>query len=194
LPNVQYRAPCRAMIATFLLRLPIELHLDIVDYLQLQDRAVLASTNRYFKSIVDPLSHEAFLAAEQHDWATTRGLYACKGCTRFRRFEEFADEMKKGKRVRCGPEAKARLCLDCGVAGKLYLSGTLLNICGNRCVLCSTCQTWNRAVGARNACSDCFPSLQRSYGHDDEYGSTSSHWTKYHSEHAEELDVLWRDA
>lgn len=185
---------CSTRTAAPLLRLPLELHLDIIDYLQLQEKAGLAATNRYFKSIVEPLSHASFVAAEQHDWATSRRLYACKGCTRFRRFEDFADDMKKGRLVRGGPESQARLCLDCGVAGKQYPPGMLLNLSGNRSILCPRCKVWNRAVGAQNVCSVCYPSPQRAYGHDVEHDSSSHRRARYHAEHAEELDVIWRDS
>lgn len=141
------------------LRLPVELHLDIIIHLELHDRVSLTLTNRYFRSIIPPPSHIDFLVAEVSTWATARHLYTCKGCVRFRRYEEFADDMKKGKRCRSFAEANTRFCLKCGVDG-LYSPGTHLTICGRTHVLCRICGTLTDQIGGQGACAICSPGSQ----------------------------------
>lgn len=87
----------------------------MIVYLEIQEISNLACTNRYFKSIIQPPSHQDFLAAEAGAWATAKQLYACKGCHRFRRWKEFADDMRKGKRSRTQVDANVRFCLECGI-------------------------------------------------------------------------------
>jgi hypothetical protein len=84
------------MNAQLLLRLPVELHLRIIDDLEFQDMVSLAAANRYFRSVIEPPSHHDYLAAEGTGWAKKRRLYTCKCCTRFRRVGGFADDMTKG--------------------------------------------------------------------------------------------------
>lgn len=141
------------------LGLPVELHLDIISRLELHDRVNLAFTNQYLRSIIPSPSHIDFLVAEVSSWATARHLYACKGCVRFRRYEEFADDMKKGKRCRGLTEANTRFCLKCGVDG-LYDTGTRLTICGKSHVFCRTCGTLTDQIGEQGACARCSPSSQ----------------------------------
>jgi hypothetical protein len=123
------------MNASSLLRLPVELHLQIIDHLELQSMIILAAVNRYFRSIIEPLSHDEFLAAEATSWAVKKKLYICKGCTRFRYIGEFPDDMKKGKRTRSGAKAHDRFCLDCGVKTALYTPGSHTIIFGKPHVL-----------------------------------------------------------
>jgi hypothetical protein len=145
------------MAIPHLLRLPVELHLSIIDKLELHNRVNLAFTNRYFRSIVKPPSHSDYLGAEAGDWAKNRGLFACSDCACFRRFEEFADDMKKGKRTRGGIEAVARLCLRCGAACGLYVPGTPVVIYGKPHVLCQLCGTFTDRAACQATCSRCSP-------------------------------------
>jgi hypothetical protein len=138
------------MAICLLMRLPAEMHLNIIDKLELQDTIVLARTNRYFRSIIPTPTHEELLKAEADDWARNHGLYACSGCVNLRRFEEFADDMKKGKRSRGGVEATERLCLQCGVARGLYTHG-------KDHVLCQLCTTFTDRTARHAVCESCLP-------------------------------------
>jgi hypothetical protein len=145
------------MSAPILLRLPVELHLHIVVQLELRERANFASTNRYFRSIIQAPTHAEFLLAEASIWAKEERLFACRGCGLFRRYTCFADDMIKGKRCRSGTQADTRFCLECGIAGKLYTPGTHLAICGQPHVLCQHCKILKNRVGSQGTCADCSP-------------------------------------
>jgi hypothetical protein len=145
------------MAIPHILRLPVELHISIIDKLELHDNVNLAFTNRYFRSIVNPPSHSDYLVAEAGDWARNKGLFACSDCACFRRFEEFADDMKKGKRTRGGVEAVARLCLKCGTACGLYAPGTPVVIYGKPYVLCRLCRTFTDRPARQATCLRCSP-------------------------------------
>lgn len=147
------------MTGSYLSRLPVELHLGIIENLELQDRISLASTNCYFRSIITPPTHFEYLVAESDVWAKSRALFACSDCACFRRFEEFADDMKKGKRTRGGLDAAARLCLRCGVNSRLYVPGTTVVIYGKPYVLCQFCMTFTDHFN-QGACTECSPGPQ----------------------------------
>jgi hypothetical protein len=148
------------MTGCHLSRLPVELHLGIIEKLELQDRISLASANYYFRAIIPPPTHTEFLDAEADLYAKSRGLFACSGCARFRCFEEFADNMKKGKRTRGGPGADRRLCLRCGANRGLYLPGTTVVIYGKPHVLCQFCMTFTDHFN-QGACTHCSPGTHR---------------------------------
>jgi hypothetical protein len=148
------------MMDCHLSRLPVELHLGIIEKLELQDRISLASANYYFRSIISTPSHAEYLVAEADVYAKGRGLFACSDCARFRRFEEFADDMKKGKRARGGPGADRRLCLQCGVNSGLYVPGTTVVIYGSPHVLCQFCMTFTDRFN-QGACTECSPGALR---------------------------------
>jgi hypothetical protein len=130
-----------------LLRLPVELHLEVVGLLDLTNKVNLAFTTRYFRSIIPTPTHAEFLAAEGATWAKTRQLYTCKGCIRFRHWKAFADDMRKGRWCRSGTLAHTRFCLNCGVSDALYAPGTLLTICNRVHVLCNLCGLLTDQVG-----------------------------------------------
>jgi hypothetical protein len=141
-----------------ILRLPAELHLEIISLLDLRDSVGLSSTARYFRSIIPSPTHGEFLAAEESPWAKTKLLYTCKGCISFRSWERFADEMRKGKWCRSGTQAIARFCLKCGVDDALYAPGTHVTICNQPHVLCSICQKLSDHVSDRvGVCAGCSP-------------------------------------
>lgn len=193
------------MPASSLQSLPVELHLGIVGKLELQDTANLACVNRYFRSIIAPPSHAEYLAAEVDVWAQSRGLYACSNCACFRRFEEFADDMKKGKRTRGGVEAGARLCLRCGVTRGLYVRGTSVVIYGKPHVLCRLCESFTDRQTYQAACTKCCPRTQcpsavsAAYMFDPppyarEHASNRSARVYYDRTHTDELYGGWPDS
>jgi hypothetical protein len=86
-----------------LLRLPAELHLDIVSELEESDPEGAIATfnlrlsNRYFYNLVDKPSHDTLLYIEKKSWAVSRSLYTCKFCVRLRPASTFARAMLKAR-------------------------------------------------------------------------------------------------
>jgi hypothetical protein len=148
------------MNASHVLHLPVELHLCVIEKLDFQDLISLASTNRYFRSVIPHPSHTDFLVAETGIWAKNEELFTCSGCACFRRSKQFADDMKKGKRARGGTEAARRICLRCGVTRGLYVSGTPVVIYGRAHVLCRVCGTPTEHATCQSACMRCAPGEQ----------------------------------
>ncbi|KAF2024075.1 hypothetical protein EK21DRAFT_79489 [Setomelanomma holmii] len=149
------------MTVPHILRLPVELHLSVIDKLELHNAVSLASTNQYFRSVVKPPRHGDYLAAETEDWAKDRQLYACSGCATFCRFEHFADSMKKGKCSRGGTQAKERLCLKCGISRGVYTPSAPVMIYGRFNVLCRLCGSFSAQGLHQASCRGCSP-LDRS--------------------------------
>ncbi|KAF1957983.1 hypothetical protein CC80DRAFT_381894, partial [Byssothecium circinans] len=129
------------MTSSSLLSLPLEIFRNIFGRLELQDKACLTMTNRCFRTILDPPTHEDFLYAENYVWASSRGLYTCKGCISFRQLDHFTDDMRKGRRARRGPEANTRLCIQCGVNQGIYWEGMEIVFKGQRAILGRLCRT-----------------------------------------------------
>ncbi|KAF1940071.1 F-box domain-containing protein [Clathrospora elynae] len=170
------------MLLAPILRLPVELHLDIVDRLDLHEKVKLACTNRYFSSIIPPPSHSECLLAETDLWTKNQKLLTCKGCVRFRRFEDFADEMRKGKWCRGRANAIARLCLRCGLDGAFYAPGTHLTISNRPHVLCSMCGRLTDQMGDQGFCAGCSPGPRRYLGRLTDYEDDWHHTTKWSSD------------
>jgi hypothetical protein len=145
------------MAVSHLLRLPVELHLAIIDKLELHPTVNLAFTSRYFRSIIARPSHADYLVAETHSWARERALFACSGCAHFRRIEEFADDMRKSRYTRGGVGAATRLCLECGVMRGLYSPGTSVVIYGKPHVLCRLCAAFTERATRQAFCATCSP-------------------------------------
>ncbi|KAH7067500.1 hypothetical protein BKA63DRAFT_118644 [Paraphoma chrysanthemicola] len=145
------------MMVPHILRLPVELHLQVLNQLDLNDNINITAVNRYFRTIVKPPSHGDYLIAEADDWAKQKRLYACSGCSNFRRFEEFADAMRKGKYTRAGALANVRLCLQCGIVRGLYTPGMFVMIYGQTRTLCKVCRTFTDRVSPRLSCDRCTP-------------------------------------
>lgn len=146
-----------------LLRLPIELHQNIIGHLDLQDRAALAMTNRYFSVVATP-TYKTFLDSEMTERAVAQNLYTCKGCARFRRAEEFANDMIKDRRGRHGQAAATRFCLDCGVGRGFYTVGTIVVIGTGLWELCRSRRTYTD-----RARSDYAKPIWRKIGDDIQY-------------------------
>ena len=174
------------MVTTPILRLPVELHLEIVKRLDIRDRVNLASTSYYFRFIIPALTHNELLVAEESAWAKSSQVYACKGCVNFQTWASFADSMRKGKWCRSGALANSRLCLKCGVKSALYTPGVHLRICNRAHVLCRTCLRLTDQVGCHGMCAACSPNMPRNHGpqyfdHDD--------WN-FTTDHTPELDHM----
>ncbi|KAF2733563.1 hypothetical protein EJ04DRAFT_411631, partial [Polyplosphaeria fusca] len=117
-----------------LVRLPIELHREIIDRLDIKDRVALRRTNNHFRAIVK-LIHADYLAAESDPYIISRSLYACRHCT-LQRLTRFTDDMRKGERRRHGMDAATRCCVRCGVVHNVYKPGTEVKILGQPRIIC----------------------------------------------------------
>lgn len=194
--STHQRAPTvHTMLATPILRLPVELHLDIINRLDMRDSVNLASTTRYFRSVIPVPTHSELLVAEQSEWARANQLYVCKGCINFHSWENFADDMRKGKWCRSGTHANARLCLKCGVNSALYTPGTHLTIYNRTHVLCRTCRRLTDQVGHHGMCAGCSPGTPRRrclqyFDHEDDWTCTTNRM--HDRNHMQELNN-WPD-
>ncbi|KAF2113026.1 hypothetical protein BDV96DRAFT_613974 [Lophiotrema nucula] len=145
------------------LRLPTELHRDIFEYLELEERVRLAMTNKKIASIVREPTHADFLAAETLPWAINKDLYTCNVCRKFHHLLCFSDPMRKGRRGRGGAEAATRCCVKCGVKKP----GQEVTIMGQPHVLCRFCGIFTDHVGSKGACEKCLPLPGRMNGRSD---------------------------
>ena len=150
------------MALPHLLRIPVELHLGVIEKLELPDQINFSAANRYFRSIVQPPTHDDYLLAERSDWATQKYLFACKGCTRIRPYTEFADEMRKGKLARGGIAAQNRLCLECGIVAGLYVAGASVAVYGRIVVRCQVCGKFPQHTSCEAPCNKCSPAFTKS--------------------------------
>jgi hypothetical protein len=162
------------MNAQLLLRLPVELHLRIIDNLELQDMVTVAAANRYLRSIIEPPSHHDCLAAEGTEWAKKKRLYTCRCCTRSRHVGEFADDITKSKRIRGGAEAHARICLTCGINSTFYAPGVHTIIYGKPHLLCCICGLWSDETGSQSDCARCIPLPLKYRDHHEKFDAASS--------------------
>lgn len=140
------------MASAPLLQLPVEMLRNVTDRLDLQERVRLSMTNRYLYFTLGVPTHSDLLAAEACDFATSKQLYACKGCVRFRYLSQFADDMRKGARTRSGPDAQSRFCLECGVERGWYSEGAMIAIYGKPAVLGRLCSSVTDHCGSKASC------------------------------------------
>ncbi|ORY15253.1 hypothetical protein BCR34DRAFT_585154 [Clohesyomyces aquaticus] len=195
------------MTSPLLLRLPPELHYDIVDLLEIQDKARLSRTNQYFSSLIKPPTHQEFLAAETGQWSISSELFTCKGCIRFRPLIQFTDDMRKGKRGRNGAEANTRFCIKCGVDRDWFALGAEFSIMGRRYVRCEgkDCRHFTSRVGIKGFCNIDSPTKRhvrkksdRPYNGNREYESDDD-WdyltrSCVNGKHSEEMYGVWPEA
>jgi hypothetical protein len=192
--------PHHPMALPYLLRLPVELHLGVIEKLELPDQVNLASTNHYFRFIVKPPTHNDYLLAEKSDWATKRYLFACKHCTRIRAYTEFADEMRKGRHARGGVAAQNRLCLECGIVTDLYAAGATVAVYGRIIVCCRGCKRFPQHASRETPCNKCSSALTRAPAsaarrqHDREHRTSRSSRVFIDSNPDDEFYGVWRDA
>ncbi|KAF2197274.1 F-box domain-containing protein [Delitschia confertaspora ATCC 74209] len=188
-----------------LLRLPVELHRDIVDLLPFQDKVRLRLTNQHFCSVIKPPTHQEYLAVESRPWATSQSLFACSACKRLRPLLKFSDDMRKGSKSRHGSEAHLRFCIDCGVERGKYKAGTELKIMGKACVVCRICHRFADAVGSKGACNSCLPLPNSTRAIGSNIGSgyadgpyeLNDDWTyavtSYEDNHSDDWNGLWHN-
>jgi hypothetical protein len=141
-----------------LLRVPAELHLDIVSEFQESDEEGALATlyfrlsNRYFYNLIDKLTHDTLLFIEKTPWAVGRTLYTCKFCVRLRCAATFAEAMLKGKTGINGGFRYKRFCANCGFAavkGKTrYSAGNTATVDGERWIWCIHCRQVKRGEDA----------------------------------------------
>ena len=158
------------------LRLPTELQYNIIDQLEIQDKARLSITCRQFASIIERSTHGHFLDAESNSWAISKNLYTCKGCARFRRLLEFSDEMRKGRQGRGGTNASSRLCLECGVKQGLYITGEKVVIMGQRHSIDKSCKLFHGIASAHNTCGPCLLAAKAARKEKMSRGAESRHY------------------
>jgi hypothetical protein len=161
-----------------LLRLPTELHDQIISHLQDacidgSDAALLSMprlrlTNRYFHNLIPAPDHATLLRLEQSLWALQNSLYTCCHCVRLQPPSAFADTMMLGKKRRGGPDYEKRFCADCGFAqGKKYQGycpGSEARVDGVWWVWCIHCREVKNGAEAgerrcHKACKACFDTL-----------------------------------
>jgi hypothetical protein len=164
-------------LTPLILRLPTELHLDIIDKLRsdAQPDAQLAVmrlrlTNQYFHALIPPATHTTLLSLETTPFAHGNCLYTCKHCLRLRPWTHFADAMMVKKKRQGAMEAKMRFCADCGFGGKVgnmgYKASTEAWVDCVRWVWCTHCRQVKKGDEAgpgkgecRKACKACFVSF-----------------------------------
>jgi len=98
------------------LRLPIELHLSIIDQLNTGNGPLacicLRLTNRYFYSAIPAADYTTLERIELSSPVRQKGLLACKYCLRLRPMSAFAISMIW--RDVFGTKHRQRFCADCG--------------------------------------------------------------------------------
>lgn len=159
-----------------LLRLAPELHLAIISFLpgfkdakDDHDLALLQlrRTNRYFRSLVPPPSHDDLLSLELALF--NYSVYACKFCLCLQSKTKFDSAMLKGKRGANGTARNKRFCAECGfdttVVGlsQRYCPGTRTCVDGVDWVWCKNCKfvrKWEEAKSqCVGLCKECYDTL-----------------------------------
>lgn len=148
------------------MRLATELHLAIISFLpNLKDAKdendiallQLRRTNRYFRSLVLPPTHNDLLALEMIE-PFECSEYACRFCLRLRPATEFASTMLKGKTGIGGTGRWRRFCADCGfdttVVGQSqrYCPSSRVCVNGVDWVWCKNCKLVRKDEEAKSVC------------------------------------------
>lgn len=97
-----------------LVTLPVELQMEIIQYLGFPDIICLRMTCRRFSSLIPPLSHGELLKAEISAFGFENNLYSCSQCLRLRAEAKFSDKMVKYRKGKFGRDKGKRFCFDCG--------------------------------------------------------------------------------
>lgn len=159
-----------------LLRLAPELHLAIISFLPGfkdangdRDLALLQlrRTNRYFRSLVPPPTHDDLLSLELA--LCKYSVYACKFCLCLQPKTKFASAMLKGKTGINGGARDRRFCAECGFdttvvgSSQRYCAGTRACVDGVNWVWCKRCnfvRKWEEAISVCvGLCKECYNTL-----------------------------------
>lgn len=102
-----------------LLRLPLELHHQIISHLLFPETAHLRATSRHFSTLIppQPSTYLDLAAADASLWATRRRRLTCAYCARMRPARHFTE---REKAVRADKRA-CRECADAALGGKYYV-------------------------------------------------------------------------
>jgi hypothetical protein len=148
-----------------LLRLASELHLIIISFLpHLKDAKdeddlallQLRRTNRYFRNLVPPPTHNDLLSLELA--LVKYCVYACKFCLCLRPMTKFASTKLKGKTGLNGLARDRRFCADCGFditvfgQSQRYCPGTRARVSGVDWVWCKHCKLVKKQEEANSMC------------------------------------------
>ncbi|KAB8212890.1 hypothetical protein BDV33DRAFT_197193 [Aspergillus novoparasiticus] len=144
-------SPARSSTAN-LIKLPVELQLQIVNHLDYASQFVLSQTNRYLRSVVEvaqPTTVEQKLSylCVAETWRRYEECFACSRCLRLRSKDEFADKQVSGKRGKQHVQNNHRFCLSCGVWKGIYQSGQICGF-GLYCKVCTRCENCLQRVTA----------------------------------------------
>lgn len=146
-------------------RLASELHLAILSFLpdlkdakDEEDLALLQlrRTNRYFRNLVPPPTHDDLLRLEFVLYKYK--VYACKFCLCLRPETKFASTMLKGKTRPYGPAEAKRFCAECGFdttvfgLSQRYCPSTRACVDGVDWVWCKECRFVKKGEEATSAC------------------------------------------
>ncbi|KAJ6015132.1 hypothetical protein N7540_009723 [Penicillium herquei] len=132
------------------LDLPPELHLLILENLQIEAILKLRITCTYFFEILSQITHDQLLEAESSAWASDKNIYACCYCLRLRPACQFADRMLGHGRTRLAKDRAKRFCVECGVKPRdgppRYGPGSQFTFQGQACVICLLCHKFSPAA------------------------------------------------
>jgi hypothetical protein len=168
-PAIARVAVCKCNPLPPVLRLPDELHLEVVSHLQDNESRFsllrLRLVNQLFHKLIPAPSHDELIVLEHTQFARNNSLFACKHCIRLRSSVNFASNLLKGKTGLNGLYAWKRFCADCGFSGdqnlEAYAAGVEAFVSGVRWVRCRYCNEFKKTNGAgysncKRGCRSCF--------------------------------------
>lgn len=156
--------------------LPEELHLAIIEKLDVASLFALSRTSRQFQRLADPLDTsrrcalEDFLIEAQYfaRWQAQDG-FACFTCSKVLPRNDFGDTQIKGKHGLNGNKQRLRFCIECGVTkrryppgARIYQGASVQFVCrscrqlkgGRSCARCTICSACDNVYGHPLACCE----------------------------------------
>lgn len=122
-----------------------ELQNIIVARLHPSAAIALSQTSRHFHACVNlhrlPSSEVVNWLQEKEQLSTIFEDYACYTCLRLKPRSDFAKGQTRTPRGKSGHNARARICLDCGLSTGMHTPGSMMEIGGQLQVLCMGCET-----------------------------------------------------
>ncbi|GAD94523.1 hypothetical protein PVAR5_3149 [Paecilomyces variotii No. 5] len=124
--------------------LPVELHLQISDFLDYPTRLILSQTNRYFRSLVKverptTVEQQGLYLCAIETWERYHGYYACSYCLQLLPEKMFSDDQITGERGKDEAQNHLRFCIDCGIHEEIYEPAEQIWINGRLHFLCEEC-------------------------------------------------------